>query len=260
MKIVFTVCLLLITSINYVIAQSPAIAAIEDGNLDSLQNSIEILDLDIDERNSEGRTLLHVAVSEESTEIVEWLLDQGAEVNVTNDHGTTPLSSAIYNGSLEIGTTLLDAGFDVTTVLNLGSGEGTYLQYAMSRLTHPYGRNRIDTIQLTKAIYDHGETLASGIPITSDIESSALFWAIVGDAERVRNALSNGASNSGLAAMATTTDSVEVLELLNALDPLDPDEYLNFYPIRYAIYDQLSMREFAERLGSVRVLEWIRER
>ena len=57
---------------------------------------------------SGGYTVLHKAAAAGSAEIVKYLLEQDAEVNVANDYGYTPLDEAI--GAAEVVTLLEQAG------------------------------------------------------------------------------------------------------------------------------------------------------
>ena len=60
-----------------------------------------------------GYTLLHAASSDGSMNVVQWLLDIGADVNVQGDDHKTPLHLAAANGRLEVVQTLLGHSVDV---------------------------------------------------------------------------------------------------------------------------------------------------
>lgn len=69
---------------------------------------------DIDEPAVKGMAPLQWAVLQGSSEAVSWLLDAGADVNVTTERkGETPLISAIRVGNRAAINVLLDAGADV---------------------------------------------------------------------------------------------------------------------------------------------------
>ncbi len=75
--------------------------------------STEILDLDrmSDKCGRENKTILHYAIKKRSAEMVEFLIDHGADVNsLTEYSGLTPLHIASKQGSLEIVQLLIDEG------------------------------------------------------------------------------------------------------------------------------------------------------
>lgn len=75
--------------------------AVEQNNLDLLKDIINHGG-DITLLNSLGTTALHTAISEENTEIVKFLVDQGADIDKPDVHGWTPRSLAEYQGHEEI--------------------------------------------------------------------------------------------------------------------------------------------------------------
>ncbi|KAG9229620.1 ankyrin repeat-containing domain protein, partial [Amylocarpus encephaloides] len=54
-------------------------------------------------------------------EVVQLLLDKGANVKATTSQGWTPLHWASYNGQLEVGQLLLDKGGDANGATSVGS-------------------------------------------------------------------------------------------------------------------------------------------
>lgn len=75
--------------------------AVEHNNLDLLKDIINHGG-DITLLNSLGTTALHTAISEENTEIVKFLVDQGADIDKQDVHGWTPRCLADYQGHEEI--------------------------------------------------------------------------------------------------------------------------------------------------------------
>ncbi|KAA8525368.1 hypothetical protein F0562_007214 [Nyssa sinensis] len=75
--------------------------AVEQNNLDLLKDIIRHGG-DVTLLNSIGTTALHTAISEENTEIVKFLLEQGADVDKPDVHGWTPRALAEYQGHEEI--------------------------------------------------------------------------------------------------------------------------------------------------------------
>ena len=56
----------------------------------------------VKESSGEGRTLLHFAVAQGNLEIVQYLLSQGAKINVKDLKGRTPLSYAVQGKKSDI--------------------------------------------------------------------------------------------------------------------------------------------------------------
>ncbi len=85
-----------------------------------LQNNIDIIELlinkgaDVNIENRHGETPLLLAVYEEDIDIVELLIDTGAGINIKDDAGDTPLSLAVGNNDKYIIRLLLNAGAEVT--------------------------------------------------------------------------------------------------------------------------------------------------
>lgn len=68
---------------------------------------------DINARDEQNQTALHQAASRGHTPIVKLLLERRADVNAKNLFGQTPLLAPVYRGSLDIVQALLGAGADV---------------------------------------------------------------------------------------------------------------------------------------------------
>ncbi|XP_059658089.1 potassium channel AKT1-like [Cornus florida] len=75
--------------------------AVEQNNLDLLRDIIHYGG-DVTLLNSMGTTALHTAISEENTEIVKFLVEQGADIDNADVHGWTPRALADYQGHEEI--------------------------------------------------------------------------------------------------------------------------------------------------------------
>ena len=69
----------------------------------------------------DGTTALYAASEAGHAEVVELLIDAGADVNLANSNDATPLMVACENGETAVGLLLLDADADVTK--HLPSGE-----------------------------------------------------------------------------------------------------------------------------------------
>ncbi|KAK9808206.1 hypothetical protein WJX73_008592 [Symbiochloris irregularis] len=82
--------------------------------------------------DEDGRSILHAAAAGGNKQILHWLLQHGAEQNVSlaDDEGWTPLHSAVSAGHSEAVQMLLEAGSDAQA---LTSGKRTPLHYAASK-------------------------------------------------------------------------------------------------------------------------------
>ena len=68
---------------------------------------------DVNERSSDGTTVLHWAAHNGDADLVKRLLKAGANPNAVNDYSATPMSEAAELGNAEIIEALLKAGADV---------------------------------------------------------------------------------------------------------------------------------------------------
>jgi len=79
-----------------------------NGHLEKLQKwHTDNPQIDINKPGPNENTLLYLAARNGHTKIVEWLIQKGANVNVTQNTGSTPLHVAAYRGQLEVCKILL---------------------------------------------------------------------------------------------------------------------------------------------------------
>ncbi|MEZ0224136.1 MAG: ankyrin repeat domain-containing protein [Alphaproteobacteria bacterium] len=67
-----------------------------------------------------GMTALHGAAAQCHTDVIQWLLEKGSDINARDDKGRTPLMHAAGNGGKDHLQPLLDAGADIGAVDNDG--------------------------------------------------------------------------------------------------------------------------------------------
>ncbi len=111
-----------ITPLNY--------AATEKGNKEVVELLLE-KGVDIEARDVQKRTALHIAVKNGDFEITELLLEKGADIEATELFGRTPLHFAAEEGQKELTELLLEKGADTearnsrgNTPLHIASREG----------------------------------------------------------------------------------------------------------------------------------------
>jgi methionyl-tRNA formyltransferase len=93
-----------------------AFLAIENGDLNSIINYFDD-GLGIENQNDNGWTMLVVASFNQQLDIVEWLIDKGANVNHISKKGTTVFMYAktkvLQTGNYDVLNRLIEAGVDL---------------------------------------------------------------------------------------------------------------------------------------------------
>ncbi|KAJ5960108.1 ATPase inhibitor IATP mitochondria [Penicillium vulpinum] len=91
--------------------QTPLQVACQSGSVEVVQCLIES-GADLNVRDREGRSLLHLASSNE-VKTVKLLVEKGAKISAKDEQGETPLHLACWNGRVEAAAFLLDQGADI---------------------------------------------------------------------------------------------------------------------------------------------------
>ena len=168
------------------------------GNLENVKTLV-LAGADIDVGSNDGSTpLMYAVLSNDNTDVVEYLLEQGADVNAVNSYGSTALFIAASKGKLEMARTLVMAGVDIHAVdhkhqnaLMMASifGKNDVVQYLLERgadinsedvdglspLHFAAGNN--GNLETTKTLLKHGANIegttnTGATPIMSAILSS----------------------------------------------------------------------------------------
>ena len=161
---------------------------------------------DINARDEQNQTALHLAASRGHTPIVKLLLERGADVNAKNLFGQTPLLAPVYRGSLDTVRALLDAGADVDARSGFA---GQTLLLAVSS-----GRTKV-----MEALLEEGADVNAKGEVYH--ETALMLAAAAGNTATVKALLEKGAdvkaaSTNGRTAMmiAEALDHTEVVKLL----------------------------------------------
>ncbi|EDZ61385.1 protein containing ankyrin repeat [Sulfurimonas gotlandica GD1] len=82
-----------------------------DNDLELFKSEVQKLD-DINIQNKYGWTLLHVSIRRDRAAMVDFLLDNGADINKVDGVGWTPLMEAIMDDMPNLCRVLVDRGAD----------------------------------------------------------------------------------------------------------------------------------------------------
>ncbi|MEN8304076.1 MAG: ankyrin repeat domain-containing protein [Campylobacterota bacterium] len=82
-----------------------------DNNLELFKSEVQKLD-SINIQNKYGWTLLHISIRRDRTDMVNFLLDNGADINKVDGVGWTPLMEAIMDDMPNLCKLLVERGAD----------------------------------------------------------------------------------------------------------------------------------------------------
>ena len=84
-----------------------------DGHTDTVRYLVGLPEVDLNHQDSNNFTALHFAVQEKRADVVQVLIDAGADIETKDDEGRSPLLLASIEGELTTVKTLVEAGADV---------------------------------------------------------------------------------------------------------------------------------------------------
>ncbi|MHB9147646.1 MAG: ankyrin repeat domain-containing protein [Candidatus Amoebophilus sp.] len=82
--------------------KTPIQYALEKAGRPLFRQLLNALQIDINEKDSNGHTLLHRAIAEGNEKLAEQLMVAGADINIKDKHGNTPLHLAIQQKNLSL--------------------------------------------------------------------------------------------------------------------------------------------------------------
>jgi len=92
---------------------------VDRGDIEGVRKMIQHGFFPVATENGENSALI-LAADSGNQEIVDLLLDNGANVNYCSDTGETPLAAACFNGSIELVKLLLEKGANIEHVDRFG--------------------------------------------------------------------------------------------------------------------------------------------
>ena len=98
---------------------------INDNNFIKFKEIFEKANIDIEKKNSDGNTLLNLAVMVNNKEIVKYLIDKDSDINSQNNQLNTPLHNALINKNFEIANILINksANQNIKNINNMNPWE-----------------------------------------------------------------------------------------------------------------------------------------
>ena len=97
------------------------ISAAYEGHTDTVRYLVGLPEVDLNHQGSNKRTALHVAVHQKHADVVQMLIDAGADIETKNDKGHSPLHLASSSGALTTAKMLVKAGADVRATDDKGN-------------------------------------------------------------------------------------------------------------------------------------------
>ena len=97
------------------------ILASYSGHIETVRYLVGLPEVDVNHRDSDDYTALHCAMEEKHTDVVQLLIDAGADIETKDNDGRSPLHCACDSGALDIVKMLVEAGAGVRDTDNVGS-------------------------------------------------------------------------------------------------------------------------------------------
>jgi len=88
--------------------------SIKNGDIDAVRETVEKESVDVNQEISNGRYPLHFAADYGQYEVLKYLIEKKADVNVIDKHGISPLLAAIWEGHTKCVELLLANGANKT--------------------------------------------------------------------------------------------------------------------------------------------------
>jgi len=131
--------------------------------VDFIKNYIEENKIDVTAvRNSRGETLLHTAAKDENSELAEYLISKGLNVDVKSDNSQTPLHLAACYGTPAMAEFLVSKGADINATDKYGF---TPLHHASDYSIVKEGHVKVVKYLLSKKAFTSVKTKQGNTPL-----------------------------------------------------------------------------------------------
>jgi hypothetical protein len=135
----------------------------ERGNLDALQTCIQMrLPVDFNVQFAGQDTPLHLFASRNNMDMVEFLLDHGANLEAQNRQGFTPLAFAVQGNHLKMTEYLLRRGADIHAKSSRGTVAHTAAEWGY--------------VEMMKLLLKHGADINARGPSNRTVRENARFY------------------------------------------------------------------------------------
>ena len=134
------------------------------GSAEAMSPLRESCGFNVNAKDEESGTALHVAVSENALEVARLLLTHGADINAKDQHGQTALDLAASNNALEVAGLLLTHGADINAKDQRGM---TVLHWAAAK----------DALEVVDFLLTHGADINAKTQGGNLHGMTALHWA-----------------------------------------------------------------------------------
>ena len=94
--------------------------AANGGHTETVRYLVGLPEVDVNHRDGDNYTALHYASGEGDADVVQLLLDAGADIEMKNNDGRSPLHSVCESGALDVVKMLVEAGAGVRATDNQG--------------------------------------------------------------------------------------------------------------------------------------------
>ena len=166
------------------------------GNIEAVKQHLA-KGVDVNAKNKDGASALHVAAIVGQYEVAELLIQKGADVNFRGNDGGTALHAAAFLGQYEIATLLVQKGADVnarnndgTTAMNALKLDWETTQFIAQLLQIQVDREKVETgrAKVAELLSQQGAQTGFAGLAGNDIWTAA----VLGDIEAVEQQLAKG--------------------------------------------------------------------
>ena len=167
-------------------------SAVQSGNIENARIALQNTNVNVQEA---GTTALHIAVRAKNSEMVRFLLDNGASYELRDQYNTVPLHLTAKTNDVESARLLIDAGTPVD-VKGFTSNDGSSMSTTLILAAE------LGSLELVQFLVERG----ANINYVNNFERTALFWARKSGRRRVADYLvKQGATDDIQEAMRLST-------------------------------------------------------